>query len=250
MIERASSADLFNSFLNDPYVRPDVATDELGTLDISTVMADPRNVVLQGEHGGFVFVQIVPGVYEVHTVTLKSGRGQWAVDVAHAASRYLFTQTDAFEITTRIPRKHLGARTLALNAGMMLDFSVPDGCRWRGIAQPIDIYSFRIQDWIKDADDCVDTGRWFHGRLLEEARRIGVTDNPHPNDDVHNRYVGACMEMAFAGQVIKAVNFYNRWALCARHPAIQLLALDPPTIKMDIGILRIVGNDIEVSQCQ
>lgn len=250
MIERASSPELFNRFLNDPFVRPDVATDELGTLDVSRLIADPRNVILQGEHGGFACLLLVPGIYEVHTVTLKTGRGRWAFDMAHAGARYMFTHTDAFEITTRIPREHLGARVLATHMGMTLDFTVDNGCKWRGKTQPIDIFSFRIQDWIKGADDCIDTGAWFHKRLVEEAQRIGVTDPPHPNDDVHNRYVGACLEMARGGQIHKAINFYNRWALCARQATVQLLALDPPTIKMDIGILRLMGDDIEVSQCQ
>lgn len=250
MMERATSPEIFNGFLNDPFVRPDVASEELSTLDISKVVADQRNVVLQGQHGGFAFIALLPGIYEVHTVALKTGRGQWIIDQAHAAAHYMFTQTDAYEITTRIPAKHMGARTLAIATGMGFEFSVPKGCKWRGETQAIDIYSFRIQDWIRDADECIDRGRWFHQRLLEEARRIGIKDAPHPNDDTHNRYVGACFDMAFAGQVAKGFHFYNRWAIAARHPTIDLLALDPPTFRMDIGILRILGNDIEVSTCQ
>jgi hypothetical protein len=250
MMQRASSPEIFNGFLNDPFVRPDVASEDISTLDITSVVANPRNVVLQGDHGGFAFIATLPGIYEVHTVALKTGRGQWIIDQAHAAANYMFTQTDAYEITTRIPAKHVAARTLAIATGMSFEFSVANGCKWRGETQAIDIYSFRVQDWVSGADECIERGRWFHHRLLGEARRIGINDSPHPNDDVHNRYVGASVEMAFAGQVIKAVNFYNRWAICARHPTIDLLALDPPTIKMDIGILRILGDDIEVSTCQ
>jgi hypothetical protein len=248
-VERIFDADRLNEVLNDPEVRPDVADLTLGNLDVRGSVENPDNVLLMGEHGGVMFFKIMAGCYECHSQVRKSGRGQWAIDMVLACARHMFTKTDCFEITTRIPREHLGARGLAIKAGMSHEFSVDDGCVWRGQKMPMDIYSFRIQDWIKAAEDVEDTGRWFHRRLNEEAIRLGITDHPHENDDTHNRYVGASVEMAMAGQVQKSTLWYNRWAVCARHPIIHLISVDPPCVKMDIGLLTIRDGDIEVQLC-
>jgi hypothetical protein len=55
---------------------------------------------------------LLPGVYEGHTVTNRFGRGKWVVDFAAAASQWMFTRTDCYEVITRVPVKHHGARAL------------------------------------------------------------------------------------------------------------------------------------------
>ena len=67
-----------NAVVNDPSVRPFVGPAELGELDLSEAVAQPENLFFMGEHGGFSAAWSAPGVREIHTFILESGRGAWA----------------------------------------------------------------------------------------------------------------------------------------------------------------------------
>lgn len=244
-ITRETNAARINAVLNDPYVRPFVA-DEAGVLDVSKQVANERNVLLMGEHGGCLFFWLQPGVYEVHTQVTRAGRGEWTRRLTESCAWWMFTQTDAFEIVTRVPEGHIGARAAALAQGMRYEFTRPNECRFRGKLVDIHLHSFRIQDWIGFAPWLEERGAWFHDRLHAEAARHGITAPPHDDDPNHNRYVGAAFEMALAGFPTKAVLWYNRWALMSRHEQIQLLSRTPLVVKFDIGLLKIQDGDIEV----
>lgn len=246
MLARSFDVARINQILNDPDVRPDVADLGEGKLDIAASVENTSNVLLQGEHGATMFFRLMPGIFEVHTVATLLGRGRWIADFVNQAADWMFTKTDAFEITTRIPIEHKGAKTLALFAGMQPEFVREDGCVWRGHKMDVEIYSFRIQDWIKRSTTFEARGAAFHDFLHIEAKRLGVTADGHPDDPNHNQYVGAALEMAEHGQVVKGCNLYNRWAQMARHPTISLLSVSPLAIKMDLGILRIQNGEMRV----
>lgn len=246
MLARSFDVARINQILNDPVVRPDVADFGEGALDISASVNNTNNVLLLGEHGGCMFFRMLPGIYEVHTVATLLGRGKWIADFVLKATDWLFTKTDAFEITTRIPIEHRGARNLAMHAGMMPEFVRDGGCVWRGKKQDVEIYSFRLQDWAKRSTAFEEKGRAFHDFLHREADRLGIIAQPHLDDPSHNSYVGTALEMAESGQAVKSVTYYNRWALCARHPTISLLSESPFAVKMDIGILRIQDGEMRV----
>jgi hypothetical protein len=236
-IQRVFDAEKINAVLNHPSVRPDIAEVMTGPIDVSAGVTDTKNVLLMGEYGGCFCVHVMPGVYEVHTQSLPEGRGRWIADFVRAASDWMFTRTDAYEIVTRIPVKHRAARMLSRYAGMKYEMTRPNECRWRGELQGCDIYSFRIQDWAINARAFYQSGAEFHDFLHAEAERLGVTEPPHDTDLNHNLYVGICLAMMEAGQVNKALNFYNRWALMVRHPIIQLVSTSPVTVRFDIGNL-------------
>lgn len=246
MLTRSFDADRINEILNDPTVRPDVADLSEGQMDISASVKNENNVLLLGEHGGCMFFQILPGIFEVHTVTNLMGRGRWIANFVLDAGDWMFTKTPCFEIVTRVPTEHQGAKRLAMHAGMMQEFTRDGGCVWRGKKMDVEIYSYRIQDWIKRSTTFEEKGRVFHDFLHSEADRLGITASAHADDPEHNKYVGAALEMAEWGQVGKAVSFYNRWALAARHPTVSLLSSSPLAIKMDIGILRIQDGKMRV----
>jgi hypothetical protein len=246
MLARHFDAEHMNRILNDPNVRPDVADVKDGPLDISSSVENRNNVLLMAEHGGCMFFQTLPGIYEVHTVCDTMGRGPWIAKFVLDAGDWMFTKTPCFEITTRIPAEHRGAKRLAMHAGFMPEFVREGGCVWRGKKMDVEIYSFRVQDWIKRSSTFEEKGRAFHDFLHSEAERLGVTAPAHPDDPSHNRYVGSSLEMAENGQVSKGVNWYNRWAVSARHPTISLLSSNPLEIKMDLGILRLVDGKMRV----
>lgn len=250
IVWREHDAQRINSVLNHPVVRPWVADVGDGVLDITSIVQNENNILLMGRHGGCLFFCPQPGVYEVHTQVLPEGRGPWALEFVRGCARWMFTRTPAFEITTRVPHGHNAARALTIAAGMRYEFTRDDGPVFRGHRVGVDIFSFRIQDWIQHAEGLVETGAELHEQMHAEAARLGITDTPHGEDENHNRYAGAALEMALGGQIKKGVLFYNRWAFAARHALIALKSVEPPIIKFDIGYLSLKDGKIEVlRQC-
>lgn len=246
MIRREYDAKNLNAILNDPRVRPWVADAAKGTLDLSPQVANKANVLLTGEYGCAFFFGFGGGLYELHTQVLPEGRGAWVHAFGRACANYIFTHTDAWEVLTRVPQGHIAAKAAALEQGFRLQFTRPSECNFRGKLVDVGIYSMTILDWVERDTTLVQQGRWLHERMHEEAQRLGIKTPPHEDDENHNRYVGACIEMAMFGQAAKAVPFFNRWALVSRHATIQLLSLEPPTIRFDVGIMRLMGGDIEI----
>lgn len=247
-IVRETSADRINVILNDEAVRPWVADMSEGVIDITKSVENAHNVLLMGEHGGCMLFKIMPGIYEAHTQVLPPGRGAWAHDFTHEVARWMFTHTDAFDLLTRVPRGHVSAKAATMAVGGRYEFTRPAGCKFRGKLVDVDVYGLRLQDWAATAPGMVERGAWFHEFLAGEAKRLGIDQPTHEDDESHNRYVGVALEMALAGQVGKAVQMYNRWAVVARHRVIYFVSDDPPTIRFDIGLLRMVEGRLEVVQ--
>ena len=133
------------------------------------------------------------------------------------------------------PRIH-ASRAATVSAGMMYEFTRPQECRFRDHLVDVHIYSYRIQDWAKDAPGLVEIGREFHDMLHAAADRLGVTDQPHEDDENHNRYVGVTIEMIKHGLPVKGLSFYNRWAAVSRHPLVRLLTAKKVVVEIDHGL--------------
>lgn len=244
-LERQTNADRINYIVNHPAVRP--WTNELGKgiLDMSKDVANQKNYVLMGEHGCIIFYEIMHGLYEAHTQVLPEGRGEWAKDLVDACAEYMFTRTSAFELMTRVPSRHVAAKALTIYTGMKLEFIRKNECMFRGKKGDVEIYSYRIQDWMTFAKGMQEKGKIFHDKLHAEAARLNITEKPHDEDPSHNQYLGTCISMVQAGQLEKALIFYNRWAVAARHECVTITSINPPTVKFDIGLLKFHGNEIE-----
>jgi hypothetical protein len=251
MISRHLSAERINEVCNHPAVRRYVAN---GTepLDLTRQVADTRNILLMGEHGGMMFLHVLDGVYECHTQVLPEGRGQWTRQLTEACMRTMFTRTDAYEIVTRVPTPHVAAKAATVAQGMTYEFTRENGVIFRDRVCDVDIYSLRIQEWVARAPGLIEVGAWLHGRMEAEAKRLGITVPPHADDENHNRYVGAAALMAFGGAGVKAVMTYNRWSTLARHmrdgeiSRVSLVSAAPVVIRIDIGLLKFHTDDIEV----
>lgn len=247
-VERHAGADFLNEIANDPAVRPWIAPGR-ERLDLGFQTANPHNILLAGEHGCCLFLKMLPGVYEVHTQVRKSGRGEWTNALVAECARQMFLHTDAYEIMTRVPAGHLGAKAAAVQVGMRYEFTREKECLFRNVPTDVQIYSFRLQDWLPRAPpSVVDTGRRFHERLHQEAARLGVDAPPHAEDANHNLVVGAAIEMVRHGLAVKAVLTYNRWAIACRHEPIALISTDPVVARIDHGMYVTFGEgDIKVS---
>jgi len=244
MIEIQKSAEFANSVLNHPVVRPDVADPTEGPIDISQVVANPAHRVLGGAHGVTVWLKYFDGCWEVHTAILPEGRGKWAREFAEASLHHMFTATDCVEAITRVPQGHVAARTLTLSCGFHEHFVTPPECPFRGGKVPATIFILSLQDWAMRRPDLAEIGDGFH-RWMNERLRGG---QPHQPDDAHNRVVGAALEMLSAGNHRKAVIWYNRWAIAARHAQISLIGENPTQIRFDAGVLAFKDGTFSIER--
>lgn len=247
MIARATDATFINAVVNHPAVRPHVHGAP-GPLDLTAVVENPHNLVLTGEHGGMVFVQQVPGVYDIHTQVLPAGRGRWALDMAHACVDWLFSRTNATEVFTRVPVGNLAAKALTMACGAKLEERV-----WQDLgAGPgwVEIYSGRLQDWIQIADHLPARGREFHAMLAEKYAALGVDAQVHDENEWHDRHVGAAAGMIAGGQPVKGTLVFNRWAAMAVAPPMKLLSLNPVILDITDCRIQVNGEDFEVLRQQ
>lgn len=115
MLQRSTDADFLNRVLN----HPEVARWMCGfqpPFDLSSVLGNDANVFLANKFGGFLFVKLGKGRYEVHTQLLPEGRGN-SLELAKDAAWYMFTQTDCMEIQTYSPKENLPAWKLTVSMG-------------------------------------------------------------------------------------------------------------------------------------
>ena len=239
LVTRHFTADSLNVVANHPSVYDWVRGQHSGYLDLTSITANPNNYVLMGEYGGVVFTQHQPGLYEAHTQVLPAGRGEWTVRMVEDALHYMFTRTDAVEIVTRVPKGNFAARALVKAIHGSLEFRMEKGWVIRDEVVFADVYALRIQDWTKHAKRLVAKGQLFHERLEVEYKRLGRDEPSHPEDLVHDRYVGLAAEMLGNGQAIKGVIFYNRWASIAGYVPIRIVTEHPLVIDIQDALIMV-----------
>jgi hypothetical protein len=215
-----------------------------GPLDVSAVLTDPNVVALFGAHGGVILKRLQYGFWEAHSQYVPDGRGAWALNASWRVLAWMFTRTDAIEIVTRCP--HLPSKALAKALGMTRDFTAARGWVSDGAIAAADIYRMTLQDWMRTAPGLEARGQWFHDRLGQEMARHNASREQHPDDDVHDRYVGAACDMIMAGNVLKGVSSYNRFAVMAGYLPIKPLSLRPVLIDIGNAVLKVSDGDFTV----
>lgn len=76
-IQRTTDAALVNAICNHPAVLPGLGLG-FDSVDLTALLANPRNICLVGKHGGAILVWSGPGIYDAHDFILPEGRGAWA----------------------------------------------------------------------------------------------------------------------------------------------------------------------------
>lgn len=247
MMERSLDAARANAILNDPDVFRFVSENG-NALDVTKQIAEKRNFLFLGEHGLTLYLSILPGIFEVHSAALKNGRGSWMLSFAQRSLDAIFTQSDAQEVMTRVPKGNVAATALTKACGFVHEFDSMHECLFDGQKVTPGTWRLSIHDWVKRSRYFAEVGAWMHHRLGEEAAKLGIKESPHAPDEHHDRVAGAALSMLRAGQLAKGLLYYDRWAVLARHAIVTLASADPVAVKMDIGVLRLKGDDIEVTR--
>lgn len=244
MITRATDAAFLNKVANSPEVRPYVGPGD-NELDLTSLIANPANIALETESGGWVLINLMSGVYELHTLFLPSGRGAGYFAAAHEALRWMFTRTDCLEILTRCPHDNPAARMAAVKVGFREWFH-RDAVWQSGLGEPcgVSYQALTLDGWIARDDEIAYVGHDFHVQL-ENAKLAHGSDLPdHPEDEAHDRVVGAAFLMARHGLMGKAVAVYNRWATFAGYVPIK--ALSETIVDVQDAILEVVNGEMRV----
>jgi hypothetical protein len=227
MITRTYNAEFINTVINDPSVRDGAEVKEFS--DLSEIAANLNNHILVNEHGGFVVIKKMPGVYECHTQFLPEGRGERAVTAVEEAMRYMFIETDCTRIITKV---NVNNKPVRMFAGQFF--------RKRGITGNYCYYSRDIDEWIETDMHCLIKGRLFHKQIEEDVT--------HEDDKVHDSFVGAAILMAQNNNIYKGQLAYNRWAVMAGYEPIIIISETP--LIAQCGNLRIAIQNSEVRLCQ
>lgn len=248
-VQRSFDAAEANRIINDPSVFPDVALPGTKTIDLAPIVAEPANVLMMAEGGAILFLaDMEPGVYNVHTAFLKDFRGDHAVAASREAYRWMFTNTNCWILQTQIPAFNKPAAMAANAVGFERAFERKNV--WptdeKGGLCDLYFYEMPLDAWMHNAaPELIESGKQFHITLDAERARLGHKDigiaGKHPDEDCHDLRAGACLEMVYGGQPVKAVVLYNRWARFAGYGQISLLQEAPLVI--DIGDAVLVIND-------
>lgn len=237
-LKRDFDARRLNPVLNHPEVRPWVSVPGQGALDAACLLADLRNVALMTDAGGLLFVQIEPGVYEVHVQFLPSLRGAAAADIIRQAFAHMFLQTDCVGIYARVPAHNRAVLGMVRHVRMVHEFDRPKA--WPTAAGPVDLgfWALRYWDWLWGAGGLIDKGRW----LLD---RLGVADT----DPARDRLLGAAVLQLQAGQIGKAVALYNSWARIADYQPMDVVSAAPLVVEIGSARILLADDDAERIEC-
>ncbi len=116
LLTRSMDAAAVNRVANDPEVRPFIGG--VGELNLTSVVRNPMNVVLWGQHGGFIWSWSAPQTFEVHTLILPEGRGRWATRAAREAMDAMADIYGGTLLWTRVHRDLTHVRRFAMAAGL------------------------------------------------------------------------------------------------------------------------------------
>lgn len=250
MLKRTMDADYLNAVANHADVRPWLGGDE-PSLDLSATLANPENVALVCEGGGFVGVKLEPGVYECHSLFLPEARGDIAKAAMVEGLRYLFVQTDCIDVRTKVPHGNKAAQGAARFMGFSPQFTLERGWKMHdGTMGGVDCLGLSFVKWLGRDTGVEAKGAWFHERLEARKAAHGSTIPAHHDEPAHNRAVGAAVLMFEAGNPIKAQAAYNQWARFAGYSPIHLLGLNPVVIDVVDAIVSIQEGDMEILLCR
>ncbi len=244
-LERRFDAVALNAIVNHPEVYPWVRGAAAGVLDLSAAAEDPDNVLLCGDLGAILFTPTLPAIWEVHTQVLPEGRGTWARAFVESALRWMFVQTNAAEILTRVPEGNIPAAALARAIGGRPAFRLDHGWNYGDEAVSATVFSLTVQDWLaKHTKDFALIGSAFADALNEKRVEAGAL--PSALDPERNAPLGVALEMLRFGHPNKAAVFFNRWASFAGRKPLTVLSADPLIVELAEGVLWFHATGFEL----
>lgn len=246
MIRRTLDPTLFNEVCNHPEVRPWLGGQ--GAMDVSSIVTNPQNYALWAGAGGFILHAGPAASFEVHSQFTPEGRSH-SFEAMRAGMDYMFTRTNCLQITTFLPDNNSAAGGLAIKGGFRKWFRRENHICGPGWQARID-----IDDWISRTEELEADGERFHDTITAAVKMARPELQEHPEDHIHDRYVGAAVRMCERGQCRKAEALYNRWAVNAGYTQTRIISEAPPTFDVSepglTCLVAIQDGELQVLTCQ
>lgn len=250
IMERSMDVAHFNTIANHPEVRPHLGGDV--PVDVTAILNDAKNYGFKTAHGGFVLTNLADrtGRYNVHSMFTPEGRGAEAIEAMRETSEYMFTRTDCTEGRTTVPVDNPSAFALARRGGFERRFGLARMPWATEETKAADFLALSLERWTMTALEPLKIGRWFHDALhrVKDASTSALVN--HPEEEAHDRMVGAAVMMVMGGQVRKAVAFYNCWANMANYATIEVLSEQPAVIDVRDAIVEARPDGMQVLLCR
>lgn len=220
-----------------------------GTEDIAPILqsavANVQNYAFLAEDnaGAYLYVCKAQGMYEVHTLSIPEGKSRELVrQMAKARAeslRFMFLETDAHEIVTLVPKPNGPAMNWATHAGFKVDFLREKAFDLMGDMVDALYLSLPYGNWVLTDPANRREGQAFHAFIHQ------YTPDDHGQDETHDGWVGATLDGAQRGNVVKCITLYNRWAVRAGYEPLRVLTLNPLVIDVRSAILQLTADGLE-----
>lgn len=238
-MNRASDAQLLNAIANHPVIRPSLGGE--GVIDLGPTIADRRNHALTFNGGGFIYIALGNGSYEVHSLALPNPP-EGTIAAARESLDHMFTRTDCVEVWTKVPEPNRGALGLVRACGF--DKLYTRAGAWID-GSAITFWKLDLDRWAMRSRGAQIAGEAFHD-LLEATQG----HENHPDDEAHDHAAGAAVLMFTQDQVAKAAHYYNKWCAVSGYHTINLLSSDPPVMDIGTHVLGLRDGALEVLECR
>ena len=202
----------------------------------------PPNFAMIANGGFFGLVDHGLARLEIHTAFALGAGGNNAVRESRALLRYLFIETNTYEVVTRVPGNNGAAFHLATMMGFRTLFARKGVWQKHGVLYPMEYMQLTVDDWILTGA-CRNIGETFHAQAQRDLPYLPH----HAADPAHDCYVGAALDMSMAGSVDKAILFYNRYARLAGYATVIEQSRNPLRLKAGNMLITVTGRKIEVS---
>lgn len=243
---------LILSVLGDSSVKPLILSDGTSiTDDLVDAILDSGLVVAVYDGdvlgGIFCFIEINPATYEIHTNLLPHCRGRKGLEAAREAVFWLFANTMAIRVVTKVPAFNPAARRFAIDAGMRPEYSRGKCYPYGGVMHDVDFLAFGIHDWVwHHANHFSRIGSKFHHEIHAVNDQAGLES--HDDDLSHDVMVGAAMSLLMAAASGKGIALYNEWAAVSGYEPVDILSDHPEkTIISMLGLKACIARDGTVS---
>lgn len=235
--------DALNHLANEPDVRSYLLGE--GKIDITDQANNLNNFVFFNRTAslpmGFVMERLDLETVEVHTIARPRGNFKEALEYAEQVRDWIFTNTTITRMYTKVAKSNPGARVLATKMGFQQwhDLGVPIGGHY------MEALALSLDRWAGVCSRAGERGAAFHTELtpkLEEGA-------DHVDDETHDRFVGAALLIAEAGNPVKGLDLYNRWAKLAGYAPVDIVAVAPLVVHIGTALVGIQNGRMEVLKC-
>ena len=240
---RTLDATNFNIIANDPEVKKWIGYNEDAIVDLTELVSNINNYCFLTDDGdgGYILHNIGDGLYVAHTMSLPSARGKAMAQLMRDGFQCMFIATDCLEISTLIPDGADAAARWAKFAGFRNTFRRESFFNLNGEKVGGQFMTMTYSDWVSKAPNIKEAGEAFHN-FIEES--LGHSN--HPDDDVHDRYVGATILGCEEGNAEKVINQYNRWALLAGYHPSTIVNASPLVINIGNALIQQYNGSMEI----